>query len=160
MADTFTLPTTIGSIVTFVTWADTAKTEKFRYVTTLIAGAIDNGKASNVVWGDAFTEEGHDVFSEETILAGDPTLLFQADENPTLAPLVGAELEANYGETVTYDDEHEDIRLTVTYTPGIIDQESGELSEAGWVNSYGGWTTWDKLVKANPAVIVKGTTSI
>lgn len=158
----FMLPTTPGSMVTFTGWADTAKTERFLYVATLLVGSIENGTTHDLVWGDSYVD-GYiaGVFTEKEILAGHPTVIFEAKANLDGLPLAGEEVENNYGEVVTYldmDDPAESpLRLTVTYTPGNIDQESGELSEAAWVNSYGGYIAWDNLLNSSPLVYAKGS---
>lgn len=127
----------------------------------MLVGAIDNGEKHSVVWGDAYVDgDGGGIFTEEAILAGDPTLIFEAKENAELLPLADEDAEPNYGEIVTYlditDPSESEIRLTAIYTPGIVDQENEELSDAAWVNSYGGYVSWDALEAGSPLVYVKG----
>jgi hypothetical protein len=159
MTTTRALPTTIGSIVTFTSWMDAAKTEPFLIVTTLIPGAITDGQAHHVVWTDANTQgELRDAFDPQAIIDGDFTVLFEAEANPELRPLDGVESEGNYGEVVTYvdptDPSEEPERLTATFTPGFIDEATGELGEAAWMNSYGGYIS--SVEDHDPLVYVKG----
>lgn len=153
-----TLPTTIGSIVTFVSGEGADAT---RLVATLLAGAIENGEAHNVVWSDSWNEgEDTDCFTTEEILAGDPQILFEAPANPTFAPIDGAEVSRNYGEVVTYDEPDsmtdEPLRLTAIFAPGFVDALTGEFEDAHWVNSYGTYASQDTIEAGNPQVISIG----
>lgn len=155
------LPTTIGSIVTFTDWADRGKTIPFVYVATLLAGAFNENVAEKVVWGDSFLDgEGAGIFNKEAILAGNFTVLFEADENPNLKPLEGVDVEVNYGEVVSYLDpyNHSD-RLLAIYAPGVIDQETGEFAEACWTNSYGTYASMATVEANEPIVYSRGLVS-
>jgi len=155
------LPTTPGSIVTFTDWADKNKTEKFTYVVTLIPGDVTKGKADDLVWGDAFVDgDGADTFAEERILAGEPKLVHEAGSNPHFIALVGETAEQRFGEVLTFMTAEDGWdfaeRVTVVYTPGLINPTTGEMDEGHWINSYGTWFKPEDVLAGDPQVIAKG----
>lgn len=148
------LPTTVGSIVVF---RHDDGSGPLTLVTTLLAGAITDGKPTHVQWGDA----AGDFFEPERILAGDPVVLFEADPSTTGEP------ELNLGETVEYDGP--DCRMVATYAPAYLnnpdhvyvpghrlDLGADEFGECGWVDVWGNWVSHRALMDSNPSVYSKG----
>lgn len=155
-----TLPTTIGSIVTFETWADTAETEKFTTVATLMVGAIEGDQAHGVVWADAYIEDIDQAFAVERILANNPKVIFEAAPNPGFASL-GTGPQRNVGETVTYTEPSIEapLRLTATFTPGFIG-EDGDFEDCYWMSSYGQYVSDETLEASDPIVVVRGAADL
>lgn len=59
------------------------------------------------------------------------------------------------GTIVTF--EHYGDLMVATYAPGAVRQETGELVEFGWVDSYGGtWNVHD-ILGGEPTVVHAGT---
>lgn len=151
----FVLPTTAGSIVSFEDWADVDQTEKFRYVVTLLPGHYEKGEFHNLVWSDSYGEDGgmNDV-SAETILAGEPQLIFEAPAvNVTPVSRLSLEDERKYGTVLVLDGGWG--QELVTFTPGaIID---GEMIDASWVNSYGGYKSQHEVENEAITRLVEGS---
>jgi hypothetical protein len=146
-----TLPTTIGSIVKFT--ENLSDGEAFTFVTTLLVGHVDEEGQHGAVWGDVYTEDGSENFTAERILAGNAEVIYEA-------PAAGSDLStaavsARPGQVVTYDDGDWGIRLTATYTPGILDLD-GQLDQTSWTNSYGGGVSQAIIAASNPVVLVPG----
>jgi len=164
------LPTTPGSIVTFTDWADKNKTEKFTYVTTLLAGEITNGEVKGQVWGDAYTDpDGADTFTEERILAGNPHLVYEAVVNHDFAAFDVATPEERFGQVVVFETDEEEFvhfdngvehviweKATATFAPGILDPMTGKLTEGFWVTGYGATYTLELILEREWKVIAKG----
>lgn len=157
----FILPTTAGSVVSFEDWGDVEKTEKFRYVVSLIPGHFDSatGEFGDVVWADAYGEDGgmYDVDADR-ILEGNPTLVFEAPEvNPVNAESLDMADERLYGAIVVLEDSFGEDAVAM-FTPGII--TDGEISDAEWTNSYGGYFTQAQVAENAKTLLVRGSADL
>lgn len=146
----FILPTTPGSIIKFTDWADVNHTETFTFVATLVPGAITETGTHDLIWTDAFVQGEQSEFPTERILSSNPEVIYEAD---ALAPKLDLIPSPRPGQVVTYLDQDDDIRLTVTYTPGLL-SEDGSFSEEDcfWVNSYGSTVKLDTILALAPIV--------
>lgn len=145
----FTLPATPGSIISFDTWADSARTERSRMVATLLPGQWEpgNGIFLDDRWGDShadgeyfevFIEEGtnHKVIFEAP--AGEDSLLVNHDVDDlkpgSIVQVINyegadySEEDIENGDNLQYD--------TVCLAPGYL-REDGTMADLYWVNAYG-----------------------
>lgn len=155
----FKLPTTAGSVVSFEGWADADETEKFRYLVSLVPGHYENGEFVGAVWTDSYGEDGgvYDVAIDQ-ILEGDPEVIYEAPE-PQEIPAGTLDMfeERLYGAIVLVEDMFGE-KAVAMFVPGCI--ADGEITDASWVNSYGGYFTQEEIEKSALALLVKGSTEL
>jgi hypothetical protein len=133
------LPTTPGTVVSFFSAFEVE--EGMSYVATLIPGMrTSTGVMLDSVWGSGSIQGITDmasIFTTAFMEEQEVTVLHapqRTEDEPKLSEEEFEEL--NYGSVVVASFAEEPAQLA-TFTPLYLNQETGEVEEASWVNSYG-----------------------
>lgn len=157
----FTLPTTAGSIVSFdYVDGDGETIDNYRLAVTLTPGKYDTETQalSGLVWSDAYGAEGGlDDVDVETILAGNPKVVFEAEpmEERSVKGM-DVPLERKAGAVFFLD--LPGTEAVVTLAPGGLAE--GIAIECAWINSQGDYYTQEQVNKYAEYLLVEGSTEL
>lgn len=157
----FVLPTTPGSIVSFdYIGPDGEGMEEYALAVTLVPAKYDTETKtlSGLVWTDSFGEEGGlgDV-APETILAGNPQLVFEA-EPLTERSLKGIDIadERKPGAVLFLD--LPGTEAVVTFVAGGIADDIA--IECAWINALGEYYTQEQVNAYAELLLVEGSSEL